>query len=537
MKIGIHGSGWRKQMTEDMLVRAGVLAEIKDGLVEELTLVCSVEPGDGQRIEDFVKEGGNAIVLYPERELLGLFGEELMYTHSFPMLKSLREELPFSFLQVFQPISLIRPSKCEVWAKFALNFTYSNEKRTSRYPAIAWREVGKGRLGMFFYDLPSSILLLQQGREFFASDGDFPMPVAEQVTRASSLSYGLVNSALQHLPQAYFHELLLLSLSRKLAEKHSPIPRVWAYPFPHTTALLMSGDSDGLGRAKLREAWQKFVDWGSEYTQMITLYDLKQVAGKELAEWRKRGIDFAFHYYAGAQPTQANMRADFAEAHKLFLKKKVELKACRGHSIIWVGWDEQVKIMEEAGIEISSNLLDYYHWGASQGLPYPLYTDKGRSSVHELQLFATDDPTFYDKSGSPAITPYEALLKLTGVLDTMNNLHYQPLNCLFHPCFLVKVKPDTSEWAGGIVQHAQKNDIPVMNLKRFFEWWTKRGEFLSVCAGNLKADRKALARFGDVGVALPEHWKGRGINAKGKRLRGTGEVLLPLKDAANAKYK
>jgi hypothetical protein len=538
MKIGILGHGWRKQMTEDMLRRAGWLAELIDGFAKELTFVCSVKPGEGLKIADFAKCGGNVILLYPERELLSLFGEELMYTHHFPLLKNLREELPFAFLQVFPPISLVRPAKCEIWAHFALGFTRSALQQTSRYPALAWRQLGKGRIAMFFYDLPSSILLFQQGREFWASDGDFPMPVPDGVTRACYLAHDLIQPALEHLPQAYFHELLLLALCRTLAQQHSPLPRVWPYPFPHTTALVLSGDSDGLDRKWLRKAWQKIVDWGGEYTQIITLPDLIRFPAAELAEWRAKGIDFGFHYYAGYQPSPAEMRRHFAQARKLFLKKRVAPKSCRGHSIVWVGWDEQVQIMEEGGMELSSNLLDYYNWGVSQGLPYPLYTRQGRSKVHELQSYAADDTTLYDKSGRPPLQPYEALLKMTAALNTMNEMYYQPIAPVFHPHYFANLKPDSSEWVGGMIRYAKSHAIPVMHLNRFFTWWKRRNAFLDAyAAGHRALDSKAIAACAEFGIALPERWNGLRLNVQGKRLRGTGEILLPLKDALQVKYE
>jgi len=390
---------------------------------------------------------------------------------------------------------------------------------------------------MFFYDLPSTILLLQQGREFFASDSDFPVPVSEKVSRAAYLTYGLLNSALQHLPQAYFHELLLLTLSRKLAEKHSPVPRVWQFPFPHTTALLLSGDSDWLGRAGLKRAWKKVLGWGGEYTQMIVMDDLNQFSAREIAEWKDRGIEFGLHYFCGYKPTPDDMRKHLSKARRLFLKKKLGFTSCRGHSIVWVGWDEQVKMMEEAGLDLSSNMLDYYHWGVSQGLPYPLYTKQGRSGIHELQIFSADDPTFFDKSGIPPIGPHEALLKMTGVLNVMNETYYQPLNALFHPAYFVSITPDSSEWIGGTIQHARRNSIPVMGVNRFFSSWKKRSELLRTCGRKIAPDSKTLERFGEFGVALPELWNGRRIKAEGKPLPGTGEILLPLKEAVKARYE
>lgn len=198
MKIGIIGSKWRTEFAGDIFSRLGILSGITGGM-ENLTVACDIKPGEGACLADFVKNGGNLILLRPEPELLHLFGKPLPYTHSFPLVCLRGNKFPFSFLQVFPNIILIEPENVEITGTFALDLSVNRENRTSRYPAIAWRQFGNGKIGMFFYDIISTILVLQQGREFFASGYDFPPRRYDGAYRAKFLAEEVLDSRLSRV--------------------------------------------------------------------------------------------------------------------------------------------------------------------------------------------------------------------------------------------------------------------------------------------------------------------------------------------------
>lgn len=529
MEIGLVGSGWRRQLLEDVLGRAGLLAGYVDGLTGDLVLVCGDLAGRARELIDFIKQGGRAIVLQPEKEIAALFGEELFYTHHFPLLHTKKSELGFSFLQVFPPITLIHPKEGEIWANFSLDFSNTARTGISSYPAVLWRPYGRGKVGLFLYDFLATILLLQEGREFFSSTGDFPLPVKDGVFRATYLQYGLINPELASIPQAYLQELLLLHLARKLIEEISPLPRLWCYPYPHTTSLVLSGDSDSLTKEKLKEAWQKLEEWGVPYTQFIMPGDLANFSSEELKDWEKRGIDFGLHYYAGGTPGPEEMRKHIAEARELFRQKKLAFDSARGHSLIWVGWDEQVKIMEENSLKVSSN-LGYWYWGVTQGVPYPLYTKQGRSKVWEFQVFCTDDATVYDKSGHLPLSAQEARRKMTASLGSMQEIYYQPVTPVFHPHYFTgAASVDSTEWLKGTIDRCRQSNIPVFSMKQFVQWWNRRNESSGRCEirGN-QVNVDLPSSNSECAVALPEKWQGRNLRHEGKRLNGTGEILIPV---------
>ncbi len=525
MKIGIQGGGWRAQMTQDIVRQLGVVAGIAEGFSEDLTLVCAPGAGIGRAVEDYVRNGGRAVVLYPERELMSLFGAELLYTYPFPYLQNLREDLPISLLQVFPPVTLIRPGEGESWANFALDFTKTSANGTSRYPALIWRECGQGRIGMFLYDLPATLLLLQQGWEFFSSSGDFPAWRRDGVARASYLYQNLIREPLAHLPQAYLHEILFLSFCRQVAGRRNPLSRIWYYPHGQTSALLLSGDSDLLPRDKLEEAWSKLGRLDVPYTQFIMLEDLAAFSSAELKKWEAQGIDFALHYFAGRTPTAEEMKTHLGQARDLFERRNLTFDAARGHSLAWVGWDEQVRLMAGQGLTISSNMF-YWLWGVSQGFPYHLYTEQGRSPLRELQIFSSDDITLHNKGGAVTLPPAEAAHRMNAVLDTMRDLYYQPFNPAFHPHYFAGHKPDTTGWLTDLIAHAREKNIPVMNYRQFFAWWESRNLVVEQSRTDEQGRVRLAGPSGGVAVAVPEEWAKENRPGEGLKLPGTSEVLL-----------
>jgi hypothetical protein len=536
MKIGIIGSKWRTEFAGDIFSRLGILSGITGGM-ENLTVACDIKPGEGACLADFVKNGGNLILLRPEPELLHLFGKPLPYTHSFPLVCLRGNKFPFSFLQVFPNIILIEPENVEITGTFALDLSVNRENRTSRYPAIAWRQFGNGKIGMFFYDIISTILVLQQGREFFASGYDFPPRRYDGAYRAKFLAEEVLDSRLSRVPQAHAHELILLEICRQLAAPASPLPRIWYYPWPNTTVLLLSGDSDGLDPKNLESAWTKVTGWGGSYTQFLMINDLKPFSRNALAKWKDRNIDFGLHYFAGLNPSSGEMTDHFREASELFSEKGLPFVSCRGHSLIWVGWDEQIKIMSEMGMLRSSNLLTW-EWGVTQGLPYRLYTKTGSSKVYEIQVFSSDDVTLFDKSGLLPMRPDEALIRMSGALDSMKDLFYQPLNPIFHPTYFTNHPMDTSGWLEGIIHHARNNNIPIMNHAQFFNWWHRRSQAHIICniSGN-KVLLEGRRNANGTAIALPEYWNGRKIRCAGKCLAGTGEIIVPIEKQTEVSYE
>jgi len=541
MRIGIYGGGWRSRLAEDILERLGLEGERTESLQEGLMLVCSAAPGKGPEMEDFVKKGGKAIFLYPEKEILPIFGKKLFYSYPFPLLHYCREDLPISYLQVLSPPALIRPKSGEIWAHFALDFSTTAGSRTARYPAVMWRSYGKGKVGIFLYDLLSTIMVFQQGREFFSSTGDFSLPQSDGKFRSAYLFLDLINPKLFHLPQSYLSELLLLGLMRKIVEKDSPLPRIWHYPYPATTALILSGDSDGLEKKKLERAWKKLSRLKAPYTQFIMTGDLGNFPAEELKIWQKEGIDFGAHYFAGPTPTEKEMGSALQKQKELFLKKGLAFNWSRGHSMVWVGWDEQVKILQKKKIKVDSSISPsiFSGWGAVQGLPYRLFSGQRASSIYELTIFSSDDTTLLDKSGNAPLQEREALARSIAVLRTMKNLYYQPLNPIFHPHYFTtdKKKPNTSEWIEGLVLYAREKNIPVMNFKDFFSWWNRRSRSsVAVSAGRKGMKLKVNPEYEDIAVAVPAQWRGKKFRGEGKGLTGTGEILIPA-ERASLKYK
>ncbi|HID09927.1 MAG TPA: hypothetical protein EYP17_01315 [Candidatus Latescibacteria bacterium] len=441
------------------------------------------------------------------------------------------EDFPFLYIQVPSSSRLVRQRNGEAWAHFALGFSTTVESRTSRYPAVVWGEEGKGRWGIFLYDLPAALLVFHQGYEFFASDGDFPMPIRDGKARSIYLFNGVYSPELLLQPQPSFHEHLVVRMLRRLTDDFSPLPRVWYYPYPHTTCLLLSGDSDSLDKENLLKAWKRLADWGAPYTQFIMPEDLKPFSPRELADWQDRDIDFGLHYYHGDSPSEEEMALGIREDRRVFSGKGLELSSARGHSLIWVGWDGQIRAFQRSDIRLDSSIS--FIWAPTartgEGLPFRLFTREGASRVYEISATSTsDDVACHDKSGHLPMKVEEALSKTLGDLEICRRHTYQPLNLLFHPHYLVgRSSPDTSLWVERMVVRCRELSIPVYNFRQWMEFWWRR-EKMSVKAEveEYVVRMKVSGPANGTGIALPSRWAGKELRVEGVKLT-TDEILVP----------
>ncbi len=533
MKISIAGKSWRRLFVADIIKRLGIIAPIGQDIDSEIIVVCeNLSESRVDELLDFSRSGKYVVFLQPESKIIKLFGNELMYTYHFPLIQLDCKEIPVNFLQVFPPVSLIKQKNGENIGLFALNFSRSGENYTTKYPAILWKDYGSGKIGIFLYDFVATMLLLLQGWEFFTSEGNLSRSLRTNIARAMHLADHLISENLASIPQAYFHELLLLILLRIMVRKKDPLPRIWYYPYPHTSALLLSGDSDGLEKNYLEKAWNLFWKKGLKYTQYIMVQDIEKFSAEEISGRADAGIEFGLHYYAGPSPTAEEMLKHMREAKDVFISRNTRINLCRGHSCIWVGWDENVRIMERAGISYSSNLL-YWYPGVSYGFPYFLYTKTKKSKIQELQIFCSDDTMLFNKTGRPHHKPDTFMKSLISWLDIHNDLFYQPVNPIFHPFYLVK-KPLTSDALDASINFAKNKDILIMNHGMFFNWWNRRlksGLTYRVTDDSVEF-YSAIENTNGIAVALPEKWKIKNLSEK-KTLKGTAEQLFCLEDKIN----
>ncbi|HPO52365.1 MAG TPA: hypothetical protein PK165_06005 [bacterium] len=525
MNIAFEGTTWRKQLAIDIINRLGIIFNQTTSENADIIIVCDYHHISSEEMLHLVKNRKNVILLQPEKNIVNIFGCELMYTYHFPLMQ-IDEHLPGRFVQVFPPTLLIKQKHGNISGYFAFDFSCSGENYTTKYPAVSWREIGNGSICMFFYDFISTILLLLQGWEFFTEEGKLSRRFRTGISRATHLADHLINKELCEIPQAYCHEILLLNLIRTMLWKKNPVPRIWYYPYPATTVFLLSGDSDNLEKHNLEKAWELIANSGAEYTQYTMVNDIAGFSEKELLQWKQKGIDFGLHYYAGPSPSFEEMLKHLVQAKKIFLSKKIKINSCRGHSLIWNGWDDQIKIMRKAGFLFSSNLL-YWYQGVSYGFPYHLYTDKGKSLVQELQIFVSDDVALFNKSGLLPMTPDVYLKKIIAWLGINKDVYYQPFNPIFHPYYLVK-RPSTQEIFKQSVIHAKSSGIPVMNHRTFFSWWRKRSNIkLKYQLTDACIKFSGEKNFVDIGIVLPEKWNDKKVTG-GIILKGTGEMLFSL---------
>ncbi len=526
----------------DDTVAASVLADVLDRLglgyrqLDDLTdlplpsvlLVGSsrLEGQDWERVSAYLEAGGRVAFAQPEAHALALAGEEEPLSYPFPYLKI--ERGPFSHLQVLSPCRMVRQSRGQALARFCRDFSTTARNWASTYPAVAQGEADRGRWGLFLYDLPRTLLAFHQGHPLFSSTGDFPDPTADGKHRSTDLVYGLVHPELREVPQAQGHEMLLLGLLRSLTADLSPLPRLWPLPFPHTGAVILSGDSDNLGADRLRLALNRLGEWGLPYTLYIMPEDLANLSDQELTDFSARGIDFGLHYYHGSAPTVAEMERGLGEDRARMAARGLRPVSARGHSCIWVGWDEQARLLGEAGLSASSSFMGRLAYPTGTGLPYRFLSRSGeRLPLWELPIYAGDDVTLTDKWGMPPVPEAGALQRTLAALGTSALLYGQPLTFCFHPHYFSGQEPATVEWVSGLGAACRERGHPLMNVAQWQDFWRSRcGSGLRHVVEGKEVKLGITGPGSRLGVAVPRRWAGGRCRSEGVQFPGTDEVIL-----------
>jgi hypothetical protein len=535
--------------TGDMLDRLGLghenLACLSGLDLPSLLLVAShwLDEAVWAQITAYLESGGRVLFLQPVPQALPLVGDEEPLSYPFAYLKTDGTLGPFAHLQVLSPSRQVRQRHGQALAHFALDFSTTAKRWSTSYPALAWGTSGKGLWGVFLYDLPRTLLALHQGQPCFASTGDLPDPVGDGRFRSTHLVHGQVASALAETPQAHCHELLFLRLARLLCQGMSPLPRLWPLPYPHTSAMILSGDSDSLERRRLVQALETVAGWGLPYTLYIMPEDLAKFSRRELEAFEGAGADLALHYYHGAMPSVAEMSQGLAADVAAFVEKGLCPSSARGHSCIWVGWDEQARLLQEAGFQASSNFIGRLSYCTGTGLPYRFLSRAGeRLELWELPIYCGDDISLVDKWGVPQLTAELALQESLAALRLSSELYYQPLTFIFHPHYFTGTQPATTPWLKGLAELARESSVPAYNVSGWLAFWQGRcrarlsQELVRLEAGKTGVHLSLRVPTADLAVAVPETWDGAPCRAAGQRLAGTGELLLSARDGMQVIY-
>jgi hypothetical protein len=513
----------------DVLQRQGLafaLVRSLDDLPDDALLLVAAahlaEPA-WERLRSWLRGGGRIAFLLPESHALSLLGAEEPLGYALPYLKATAGS--YSHLQVLSAERLVRQQRGEALAHFCLDFSNTARSWATTYPAVAWGEEGQGCWGVFLYDLSRTVLAFHQGHPVFGGDGALPDPVGDGKHRSTHLIHGQIAPALAQVPQAQGHEMLLLRLLRRLCAATSPLPRLWPLPYPHTTAVVLSGDSDSLDVAGLHLALDRLNEWGLPYTLYTMPDDLKKLTPAEIEQYRAQGIDFALHYFHGFMPTADEMRDGLRGDRDAFTAAGLAPTSARGHSVIWRGWSEQAEMLHDVGFAGSSNFLGRLTYASGTGLPYRFVTREGAAlAVDEVAIYAGDDVTLTDKWSAPPLPAQGALQWTLGALANSAHLYHEVLAFCFHPHYFSGTQPSTVEWVSGLGAACRERGYPVYNVDQWLAFWAGRR------AVHLEHDATTIRLTGDaagLGVALPRTWGGKTLQQAGVPLAGTDEVLLP----------
>lgn len=422
---------------------------------------------DDQRglLRDYVEAGGGLIAIAPDAALAALCGLDWLDAATPDGYLCVRPAAPGGAgiaggaLQFHAPLHHYHLREAEAVAHLC-----SRTSEATTTPAVTIRQLGRGAIVAWCYDLAQSIVLTRQGppaRAGVESDGVDGL-------RAVDLFAGFIDLDRIETPQADEQQRLLVNLLDWISL--TPLPRLWYFPDDAPSVLVATGDShnspapavDAVLRIVERYGGTMSIYYTSPPTSTVrramrrvrAWLDEQPVAGDLLpptdavtpyhAElWRARGHEFALHPYV-----EEGLEAGWARYWQQFTGLGFgSFDTTRTHRVLWHGWTETARV--QAGYAVRMN-TDYYHIGPTfqradggwafgfftgSGLPMRFVDAEGRlidawqQTTHLVDEQVLDMPWESNFVGS---TPEEAIEIADAQLARAVNGAYAALGAQFH---------------------------------------------------------------------------------------------------------
>lgn len=315
-------------------------------------------------LEHYLNDGGCLIAIRAPAEWASLFGMEatqasvwLSYTQTnggyliANRLSPLTLSIQADSIQFLGEADLYKPQGAKV-----LNHISAAVDSPSIYPGIAVNEFGKGKAGLFVYDLSACVVRLHQGDPGRSSLGNDPDPNRDGKYTPDELFGGQLDYNLRGIPQADIHQDYLVAMIDWMRAPSSTQPRFWHFPKAARSVAVMTGDSDGMTTEEYEATLNAFRKHDAKFTCYIMDKDQPSVPAEQAGRLRDEGHDFGPHLFCELKPTVEQMRAEVHRAVESFRKTYgFQPLTHRGHSGIWVGWTEMAEILSREGIRMDTN--------------------------------------------------------------------------------------------------------------------------------------------------------------------------------------
>jgi len=437
-------------------------------LIEHKGLViltrCRLKFKEIEQLVEHIKQGGHIIMIQPSAFLLAALeikSRKLVTPKAYILPDSRHaasHALIHETIQTHVPVEHYECKEVETIAH-----AYRDKENAAGYPAVISCSIGKGRIGVFFYDPAKAVARIRFG--------DPELTGMHTLGKWSNLHPAdlftdHIDPDRAHIPQADMHCILLGNMVQYVS--NMPIARWWFYPhWKHQSAVIFRSDGD-FSEPEHFEALTRAVENRKGH---VTYYLMRgtKLSAQAIKAYMARGHGFGVHPHPRPKKEDPYFTAGTILTDDIAHLKKLcglDIKTFTFHGGYWRGYMDLVPTYVKNGIRLTvpyTSLLTLHH---------KYMTGSGRAmrfvdcNGHIYDCYQQSTQSLDDESLQDIITtqPEAELEKVNETIQNSIKSHHSPLGFQSHP---VSFATYSRKFIEGVFDMAAENDMPILSTD---EW-------------------------------------------------------------------
>lgn len=420
-------------------------------------------------IFDYIERGGQVICIQPATPLATMAGLVCEGHKETPLRLRVSARpaagLAGELLPVVGQANVYRAEeKAEVIVWLTFPGRYHDES-----PGITETRVGRGRIVVFAFDLPLSVLLMRQGDPALAEQ----IPEGDGCARPSHMAADIGPNDAAWMPYADLLSRLLVDQIRHLTP--GPMPMISHLPGAAPGILLYSGDEDGAAISANEEEF----DAVHAADGRMSLYIIPTGTLSTAEDVQRYSARHDIGPHPNLRPLDGRPVAERIQEFErqiLMFQEMFGVTAytLRNHCTAWAGYLEPVAIMEKLGVRMDGNYFSGTYMRDRESAPYAGFgaampmrfcTPEGRMyDVYQQHTHLSDDVLFGDADYSFRYSPEQFEVIAQRIFTDIVHRFHTPYAVCIHPGNWVKF---SRQQGLTLLEKARAFDLPIWS----FDQW------------------------------------------------------------------